>query len=378
MPRALLRFFLVLQCAALAALAHPVAQGAMEISVGADGISIHARVSVEEAFVAAAFGGKASAGTTLDEVWQRHGEYLLAHLQLTADGLPLVGKVTALTPPASTEPEARIAYDLRYELPPGKTQPRAIALRQNVLNEFIFAPGNPWEASYIVRLSLRDRPAQTDRLLTAREPLTFACNAAPRAGEHAFAGAFVRHGIMHILTGYDHLLFVAGLVLAVVSLLDLVKVVTAFTLAHTLTLTLAALDIVRLPGRIVEPMIAASIVFVALQNLVSPARSRGWTRLAVAFGFGLFHGLGFAGGLLDAMDGMDGISIVTAIAAFSLGVEIGHQFVALPLFGVMKILRSASLRAADPARIPRWATCIGSGAICAAGLVYFVAALRQS
>ena len=376
MLRALLRFFLVLKCAALAALAHPVAQGAMDISVRPDGLDIRARVSVEQAFVAAAFGEKAHAGATLDEVWRRHGEYLLAHLQLTADGLPLTGQVTALTPPASTAPEGRIAYDLRYELPPGKTHPGAIVLRQNVLNEFIFAPGNPWEASYIVRLSQTGRPAQTDRLLTSREPLTFTCDAAPHADERTLAGAFVRHGIMHILTGYDHLLFVAGLVLAVVSLLDLVKVVTAFTIAHTLTLTLAALDIVRLSSRIVEPMIAASIVFVALQNLLSPARSRGWARLAVAFGFGLFHGLGFAGGLLDAMQGMAGVTIITAIAAFSLGVEIGHQLVALPLFGVLKILRTASRRAANPTRLPRWAMRVGSGAICAAGLVYLVAALR--
>lgn len=372
MLRALVFFFLVLICAAHA---HPVAQGAMDISVASDGIDIHARVSVEEAFVAAAFGGKADAGTTLDEVWRRHGEYLLAHLALTADGLPLAGKVTALTPPANTAPEGRIAYDLRFDLPAGK-RPGTITLRQNVLNEFSFAPGNPWEASYVVRLSLKDRPSQTERLLTSREPITFACDAAPQTG--TMAGAFVRHGIMHILTGYDHLLFVAGLVLATITLLDLVKVVTAFTVAHTITLTLATLDIVRLSTRIVEPMIAASIVFVALQNLLSPARSRGWTRLAVAFGFGLFHGLGFAGGLLDAMEGMSGVTIVTAIAAFSLGVEIGHQFVALPLFSVMKILRSASLRAPDPARAPRWAMRVGSSAICAAGLVYLVAALRQT
>ena len=372
MLRALAFFFLVLQCAALA---HPVAQGAMDISVAADGIAIHARVSCEEAFVAAAFGEKAHAGTTLDAVWRQHGEYLLTHLALTADGLPLAGKVTALTPPANTAPEGRIAYDLRYDLPPGAARPHAITLRQNVLNEFTFAPGNAWEASYVVRLSQKDRAAPTERLLTSREPLIFNCDAAPPTGSMAFA--FVRHGIMHILTGYDHLLFVAGLVLATVTLLDLVKVVTAFTVAHTLTLTLATLDIVRLSTRIVEPMIAASIVFVALQNLLSPARSRGWTRLAVAFGFGLFHGLGFAGGLLDAMEGMSGITIVTAIAAFSLGVEIGHQLVALPLFSAMKILRSASLRAPDPARLPRWAMRAGSSAICAAGLVYFVAALRQ-
>ena len=372
MLRALLALFLVLPWAALA---HPVAQGAMEISIRPDGLDLRARVSVEQAFVASAFGGKASAATTLDDLWRQHGEYLRAHLQLTADGLPLAGKVTACTPPASTAPEARIAYELRYDLPPGMTHPAAIVLRQNVLDEFTFAPGNPWEASYLVRLSQTGRPAPTDQLFTSREPLTYACDwsahPAPQNGR-SMAGAFVRHGILHILTGYDHLLFVAALILATASLLDLVKVVTAFTIAHTLTLTLAVLGLVHLSTRIVEPMIAASIVFVALQNLLSPARSRGWSRLAVAFGFGLFHGLGFAGGLLDAMQGLAGVAIVTAIAAFSLGVEIGHQLVALPLFAVVKILRSAK----SP-RIPRWTLRLGSGAIGAAGLVYFIAALRQ-
>lgn len=382
MPR-LQRGLLVLQLTALAAQAHPVAQGSMEVTARAGVIEIRARVSNEEAFVAAAFGGTADAGATLDEVWWRHGAYLLAHLQVKADGLPLTGQVARITPPATSTPEGRVTYDLSFALPPGLPRPAVLVLRQDVLNEFVFAPSNPWEASYIVSLAVENRTVQEGRLLAANRPLalggdwsTPAAGAAPALDRRAMAGAFVRHGMAHILGGYDHLLFVAGLVLAVASLLDLVKVVTAFTVAHTLTLTLAALDIVRLPGRIVEPMIAASIVFVALQNLLSPARSRGWTRLAVAFGFGLFHGLGFAGGLLAAMEGMAGSTIVTAIAAFSVGVEIGHQLVALPLFGVLKILRAGSRRTADPERLPRWVTRIGSGAIGAAGMVYFVAALR--
>ena len=96
------------------------------------------------------------------------------------------------------------------------------------------------------------------------------------------------------------------------------KVVTAFTLAHTLTLTLAALNLVRLPERVVEPLIAASIVFVAVQNLFWPRRSRGWIRLGAAFFFGLFHGLGFAGGLLEAMQGMRGAVVLLAIMSSGL------------------------------------------------------------
>src|SRR5262249_6776239 len=154
-----------------------------------------------------------------------------------------------------------------------------------------------WETSYVVHISQRDRSAREGLLLTSREPLTFTCSWTPSAvatatpsqlDERAMAGAFLRHGIRHILGGYDHLLFVAGLVLAVVSMFDLLKVVTAFTVAHPLTLTLAVLDIVRVSNRIVEPMIAGSIVFVALQNLLWPTQTRGWIRLGVAFGFGLF------------------------------------------------------------------------------------------
>jgi hypothetical protein len=96
-------------------------------------------------------------------------------------------------------------------------------------------------------------------------------------------------------------------------------------------------------------MIAASIVFVALQNIVAPAQSRGWTRLAVAFGFGLFHGLGFAGGLLAAMEGMPGVAIATAIIAFSIGVELGHQVVVIPLYLALTPSRAKPLP-------PRFAT----------------------
>ena len=161
---------------------------------------------------------------------------------------------------------------------------------------------------------------------------------------------YIRHGIMHILSGYDHLLFIAALALAVATFWDLVKVISAFTFAHSLTLTLSVLNVVRLPSNIVEPMIAASIVFVALQNVIVLQRSRGTGRLCVAFFFGLFHGLGFAGGLLSAMEGMAGFAVGLAIVAFSLGVEIGHQMVVLPILGTLKIVCRAAPQAASCSR----------------------------
>jgi len=187
---------------------------------------------------------------------------------------------------------------------------------------------------------------------------------------------FVRHGIGHILSGYDHLLFVCALVLGAVTFWDLIKVVTAFTLAHTLTLTLSVLNLVRLPSHVVEPMIAGSIVFVAATNLLWPKRSRGWVRLATAFFFGLFHGLGFAGGLLGAMEGMNGLAVGVAIAAFSLGVELGHQMVVLPLFFGLKLARATPPDEAGRERLALATMRGGSLLICLAGTLYLLAALK--
>jgi hydrogenase/urease accessory protein HupE len=180
--------------------------------------------------------------------------------------------------------------------------------------------------------------------------------------------SFFWPGVRHILTGYDHLLFLAALVLAAASLWDLVKVVTSFTVAHSITLSLAALGLVHVSDRFVEPVIAASIVFVALQNVFWPERSRGTARIAVAFLFGLFHGLGFAGGLLDVMRQMPTGTVLFAILGFSLGVEAGNQAVLLPLFMGMKAARAA------PRASAMWQR-LGSGAISAAGAYYLGLAL---
>lgn len=349
-----------LACLLLAAgpaAAHPVAQGAMEIRVLPGKVELRAKVSLEEVLVAGALGGRKD--TVGGEALGAHGGYLLRHIGVAAEGRRLSGRVLE-TP---TRPESFLVY--RFEYPLEGAQPRRLELRQDVLREFEFAPGNPWEASYLVRMVRDGRPEGEGRLLTFREPLAFDVAEADRG---SMARDFLRHGIIHILTGYDHLLFVGALALAVAGFWDLVKVITAFTLAHTLTLVLSVLGLVRLSSAIVEPMIAASIVVVATQNLFWPERSRGWGRLGVAFGFGLFHGLGFAGGLLDAMADMPPAGAALAIAAFSLGVEIGHQFVVLPAFFGRRLIRG------EPGglRLQRY----GSAMISMAGLVYLYWALR--
>ena len=130
------------------ALAHPVAQGAMDVIVHPDRVQIRARVSVEEAFVAEGFGKDAPADDT-DAIWSRHGAYLQQHIFVEADGSRLAGHLVETVPPLNAAPNSRIGYIFEYPLPAGSA-PRQIAVRQDILNEFEFEPGNPWEATFVV------------------------------------------------------------------------------------------------------------------------------------------------------------------------------------------------------------------------------------
>jgi hydrogenase/urease accessory protein HupE len=133
-------------------------------------------------------------------------------------------------------------------------------------------------------------------------------------------GGFFLLGIEHILTGYDHLLFLLALVLRGGNVLSLLKIVTAFTIAHSITLALAALNIVTLPDRLVESVIALSIAYVAAENLfLRKAVSHRW---AVSFLFGLVHGFGFSAVLREM--GLPRQGLMLSLLNFNLGVEAGQ------------------------------------------------------
>lgn len=147
--------------------------------------------------------------------------------------------------------------------------------------------------------------------------------------------AYVNEGIWHIWTGFDHILFLCALLLPAVltwrgsrwvavkefraALVAVVKIVTAFTLAHSITLSLAVLGVIALPSRLVESAIAVSVIAAALNNLRPLVQTRLWM---VAFGFGLVHGLGFATVLTEL--GLPGDALAVALVSFNLGVEIGQ------------------------------------------------------
>jgi hydrogenase/urease accessory protein HupE len=373
------------------AIAHPLSQGALDVTVGSDAIAVRARVTREEVRVTnLATTPGATAGEWADTgraAFEQHAAYLAAHLHMLADGVELPGGVAEVTPPNASRSlldNSMASYTLVYPLI-GKPAPRRIELKDDVLTDGSFAPGAGWEATYVVKISYAGGPSAEGMLLTRANPITF--NRAPIGDENDSSTAarpsraplfkaYFLHGVRHILTGYDHLLFVSALVLAATTLWDLIKVVSAFTLAHTITLTLAALNLVHLPERVVEPLISLSIVFVALQNVFWPRRAVGWTRLAAAFFFGLFHGLGFAGGLLDAMQQMQGATILLAILAFSVGVEAGHQMVVIPLFAILKIARHSRETSLAKDRFSFAVQRLGSAAISLAGMFYLFQALK--
>jgi hydrogenase/urease accessory protein HupE len=165
------------------------------------------------------------------------------------------------------------------------------------------------------------------------------------AGDNTFAlaenrrttlGNFVLLGIEHIVTGYDHLVFLFGLLVVGGSFRAVVKIVTAFTVAHSITLALATFNVLNIPSKIIEPLIAASIVYVGVENIFRKDLERRWL---LAFGFGLVHGCGFASVLREMGIGASAGGLAAPLFGFNAGVEIGQLAIAslvLPLIWQMK------------------------------------------
>lgn len=174
---------------------------------------------------------------------------------------------------------------------------------------------------------------------------------------------YVLAGAEHIVVGYDHIAFLLALIAWGRRVWPLVAVVTAFTVAHSLTLTLAVLDVVHVPSAAVELLVALSVVYVAAENFfVRELRRRAW----ISFAFGLIHGLGFASVLRDY--GLPREALLPALAAFNAGVELGQVAIVL---AALAALRFIERRGAAPAPAPRLVYAI-SGTVLALGLFWTV------
>jgi hydrogenase/urease accessory protein HupE len=174
------------------------------------------------------------------------------------------------------------------------------------------------------------------------------------------AAGFLRMGVEHILTGYDHLVFLLGLVIVGGRLRSLLAVVTAFTLAHSITLGMAALGVWVPPSRLIEPLIALSIAYVGIENFFVKSAEKRWR---ITFPFGLVHGFGFASALREIE--LPHEQVPTALVFFNLGVEVGQLAVMAPLLPLIYFLRKKT------PFVPRGVEAV-SGAVALAGLFWFV------
>jgi hydrogenase/urease accessory protein HupE len=197
--------------------------------------------------------------------------------------------------------------------------------------------------------------------VTVQMPHTSA-SMAPFETVRSFAN-FLSLGVKHILTGYDHLLFLLGLLIVARGLVSALTIITSFTIAHSITLTVATLHLVQIPSRIVEPLIAASIVFVGVENLLRGDIPN--ARRIVPFGFGLIHGFGFASALQEAGIGAGTGGIVLPLFSFNLGVELGQIMVAAVALPIIWKLRE------NPMFVARWAPAC-SAAVALLGSFWFV------
>jgi hydrogenase/urease accessory protein HupE len=231
------------------------------------------------------------------------------------DGRPTAGGGTAAT---------HYALDLEYAWP--------LPLRTLTLRYDLFPSGVP--TATCLATIVRGERVETVVFSPHRREIVLDAN---RWGWLRRLAGFVALGVEHIFTGYDHMLFLVSLLILGGSLRGLAKIVSAFTAAHSITLSLAVFNLVSLPGRWVESAIALSIVYVAAQNVLRrdtpPAR-----RWMLPFGFGLVHGLGFAT-ILRELD-LPRDALASSLLGFNAGVELGQLVVVAVAYGALQLLAS--------------------------------------
>jgi len=274
------------------------------------------------------------------------GEGSLAPLDEQPE-LPPVCQV--LTPPATSLLAGGVLTQWTVDCGPEGLQGQPLTIRglDSAINDVL------------VRVETGDGKSYSEILRPDQPTYTLPARGTPAQ----IAWAYLRLGIQHIWTGYDHLLFVLGLVLLVANRWALVKTITAFTLAHSLTLGAATLGLVTVPQTPVEAVIALSIVFLATELVRQKQGRSGLTERSpwvVAFIFGLLHGLGFAGALAEV--GLPQAAIPMALLLFFLGVEVGQlAFVG----GVLVLLILGRTLRSEATALPGWLTPYAIGSVSA-------------
>jgi len=319
--------------------AHKASDSYLSLAVQGERIDGQWDIALRDVEMAVGLDANGDAAITWDEVRARHeaiATYALARLQLSSDGTACPLRVTAHLVDTHTDGAYAV---LRLQ---GSCAAPVAALRVDYGLLFDIDP----QHKGLLRLT---HGAATSTAIFAPDASSQVLQLAVPSRWRQFAD-YVRHGVWHIWIGFDHILFLVSLLLPAVlvrhagcwkeretlkaSVLDVVRIVTAFTLAHSLTLTLAALGALSLPSRLVESAIAASVVLAALNNLW-PLVHR-W-RAAVAFAFGLIHGFGFASVLADL--GLPQDALVVSLVGFNVGVELGQLAIVAAFLPLAHALR---------------------------------------
>ncbi len=320
---------------ASAAQAHKPSDSYLTLAVDGSAISGHWDIALRDLDFALTLDADGDGAITWGEVRQRHDDiaaYAAARLQVTADGNPCTLQVGAQLIDEHTD-GAYSVLPLRLQCAsaPAGT-PQALTLRYT-----LFADLDPQHRG-LLNLSALGQ-VRTAILGPQAELQSFTL--AESSALQQFAD-YLREGVWHIWIGFDHILFLLSLLLPAVGVWaarrqagqlprwqpvarfgaafwDVLRIVTAFTVAHSITLSLAVLGLVTLPSRLVEASIAASVVAAALNNVWPLVRGRRWM---VAFLFGLVHGFGFASVLADL--GLPQGALAVALLGFNVGVELGQ------------------------------------------------------
>jgi len=249
---------------------------------------------------------------------------VLERLRMDADGRDLKWEIVSVRP----LPE-RTAIEIAYRSP----------IATSVGRLRIAAALFPYDPAHQTFVNIYEGGTlTTQQVLSASRP-AMEYYTGGRQGAFAVFREFTAAGIHHIAIGPDHILFIIGLLLLGGSVLRLLGIVSAFTVGHSITLSLAALNIVAPPARIVEPAIALSIVYVGADNLLSTKGARD-VRAWIALFFGLVHGFGFASVLREI--GLPPRALGISLFSFNVGVEIGQAILVVLVASLLAILRSRS------------------------------------
>lgn len=275
------------------------------------------------------------------------GALLAGRLRVSVDGRPI--RLESWSPPALLA--ARQSVRVRARTGLGRAPGRV------TVSASLF----PYDPNHQTFLNFYE-DALTAQAILGGDDTEYEYFVGSRQGRWAVVQRFVPSGVHHILIGPDHLLFLIGLLLLGGTARQLLLVVTAFTLAHSVTLTLAVLNILTPPARLVEPIIALSIVYVGVDNLMS--RGGKDVRVWIALVFGLIHGFGFASVLREM--GLPSGALGWSLFSFNLGVELGQLAVVVVVAAALTAIRMRSQVAGERIAVA------GSVAVILAGGFWFV------